>query len=89
MKRKLRLSAETLRVLSESQARRVAGGGTDEENPCEETGQCTMPSWCDGCGATLDQTCWGGFCHGASDNTWCSCTNCANPPTDTQINCHC
>lgn len=43
-KRKLRLSAETLRVLSESQAKQVVGG--------DETDQCTGP-------CTFDQTCGG------------------------------
>ena len=62
MKRKLRLNAETLKVLSRAQARQV-GGGDSEETACVT---------CDSCVTECD-TCAGGS---STDYTWVQCDGC-------------
>lgn len=58
-RRKLRLSSETLRVLSESQARGVVGGQTEEGCATEPTCyEATCPdTLCETCADTCADTC--------------------------------
>ena len=95
MKRKLRLSSETLKVLSREQARGVVGGTEDQ---CQNTYDCTQINnpcvgptstdytWfqCNGCEATCDANteCCGPT--GQNGMSVCLCTN----PTECYGNCN-
>ena len=77
-KRKLKLSSETLKVLSESQARRVVGGETEDTDcrPCMET-----QTGCGGC-TSPQQTCWGCITVECTDYVMTQCCS-YNPPNCT------
>jgi len=76
-KKKLTLNVETLRVLGQSDARRVMGGGsvhTCDENPCEGSDvQCT--AWGATCADTCGWTCGTTVYACTAEGNW-TCIDC-------------